>query len=423
MKYWHFIASSVLVVCLVKSFLTSASTIGNENVSTRNNPLVRVDIRDLVALVDANETFSRFATDVYKRKHSIKHVLMFDPKNESNASIFESDGFIWVEHYGTALRFLKFFGHFIQKMNIHYTINYIAETDPKELNSYINLYCSDTIQSLTIEGTTQSLLDQITKPFKAVESLTISTRIENIASFNRIFPAVRYLRLTPVYMEDKSSIEQWFPHLEHLYIQLDQESLSLSDYGTLLLRNPQIKKLSIWKCSPEFLYTVNEIVPNITNLSLVDYNPYNESSYRNTVFKHVTFFSLLNSDGHVPKNIFFEELTQLQLHSTSTEDWILFAERNPRLEKLDLARVDDEQFKRIITVQKNLVEAKLRFAEDVSDEHVLEFIRNNRNASQIQFTRQSIGFGKVAAHLNKKGFGNTFNITVHDNLLELNRRA
>lgn len=233
-----------------------------------------------MALVDANETFTQFAVDVFARKFSHMLVLIEDPElGDNTRGIYVGDQVINVRHIESGMQLLKFFGHLIEKLRFYYREGYLISTDPQKLTKYINLYCSDTLKEFSLwnrDVKYENLLSGMTKPFTAVKSLCIDGAYKTMASpslsFAGLFPAIRQLYFAPYTLFDKESIVQTFPQLKHLTLITSQSNLLESDLEKMLMQNPHVQNLTLYFSSPEFLYVVNELLPNITELNLFAYN-------------------------------------------------------------------------------------------------------------------------------------------------------
>lgn len=390
-------------------------------------------IGELVAAADANETYARFAVDIFQRRHSSR-VVRFDNLKDKIVSwtlpIQIIDQSITIRQMDVALSILKYFGQLIPSIEIHHSDLYTAQSDPKEFYNHINLYCADNLKSLKLNTNDEHLFAGMTKPFAQVETLSIAGRFESFASetltFSELFPRVRDLNLEPDQIDDKSSTDQAFPHLETLSIAFHYNVLLEEDFEKLMRKNAQIRKLSVSYSSPKFIQTVNEILPNITDLRLLDYNRHNESvTGYNVTFKHVTNFAVSMRLGNLPENIFFENLKELRVDSYANRDWLFFVERNLGLEKLifESGLIYNEKFKRIIALNLNLREVSLCINYDVTDANVISFVRNHKNVNRFCFktwgkhSEEYSGLGEVL----QNELGKAFNVTTRENVLLIER--
>lgn len=331
------------------------------------------------------------------------------------------------------MKVLKYFGHLIKRMNIEYNDYYLSTEDPKEVNDYINLYCANTLTYLYVMGKDENLFAEMKKPFKAVKNLILSGPFKSLASstlsFSELFPALQELSLYIKSINDPNSVVQAFPHLEQLNVSFWYNALSESVYGQLLRQNSHIKKLTIINSSRRLMRITNQIVPDITYLHIRSYNPNNEQGDgQSVVFKHVTNFTYesYGDSDQVPDDVFFEKLTEISIQMKSYKNWIIFAEKNPNLQKLKiLGPVYKDQFERLNEVSSNLVDVQIQSIDkDVSDDSVLRFVRAHKHANRIYvYGRRydNYGFREVGMILKGEGFEDIFDIKAYETVLELDR--
>lgn len=402
-----------------------------------NNLLNELRIRELVAAADANETYAAFAVEVFKQKHTHRHVR-FDDLREKVVNwlmpIQIIDGAITIRQFDIGQRLLKHFGHLISSIEVHHSDLYVPHSNPEDFYNHINLYCADSLKSLTLKTHDQHLFTGMRIPFANVKSLSISGLFDSFdsqsLSFSELFPAVQELSLSPDQIDDKNSIDRHFPKLSSLSINFNRafehNVLLEEDFEKLLLKNPQIQNLGVSSSTPKFMNTVSKILPNITNLTLHDYNLYNDTDCEyETMFKHVSNFTLVIWRGYLPHSIFFESLKQLNVDSFANRDWLFLVQRNPHLEKLNFANglIYNNKFEQIISSNLNLVEISLQLDHNVTDENILRFLRNHKSAHRISLNtwgKQLPGYIELGEILQEE-FGDAYNVSAGENKLVINR--
>lgn len=387
-------------------------------------------------MVDANQTFAQYALDVFEQKYSNALVVIQNPKVKPTlwANPIHGDrDFIYVAKFSYALKILKYFGHLIKRMNIDYNEYYLSTEDPKEVNDYINLYCADTLTNLNVMGEDENLFAEMKKPFKAVKNLILSGPFKSLASstlsFGELFPALHELSLYIKSINDQNSVVQAYPHLEKLSVSFWYNALSETVYEQLLRQNSHIKKLSIFNSSRRLMRITNQIVPDITYLHIRSYNPNNDpADGQSVVFKHVTNFTYesYGDSDQVPDDVLFEKLTEISIGLKSYKNWIIFAERNPNLQKLKIrGPVYKDQFERLNEVGSNLIDVQIQSIDkDVSDDSILRFVRAHKNANRIHLYGRRIdyyGFREVGMILKGEGFEDIFDIKAYETVLLLDR--
>ncbi|XP_055296486.1 uncharacterized protein LOC129565530 [Sitodiplosis mosellana] len=403
MKYRKYFAFICFVIVLF--YLRSKHISGGNQISAISEAqLGEVDIYELITLVGSNKSLTYEAMELFKRKYSNKTVFITDPHMEAKYStIYGNTERIFICHFDTALEVLKMFGHLISSLRVEYSESYISRNNPSKINKFINLYCSASLTELSVDARDVNLFRDMIKPFEKVKVLFLGGQFKTLASsdlsFVELFPAVHDLYLQHLQITNNKCIDQEFIHLKYLYVQLcyndepTQFCSNETDIEKLLRKNPQIQALSLTYSSPKFLNIVYKVLRNITDLTLISYNPRrepNEGDAEDIIFEYVTNFTLVTGMGEVPFNIFFKNLKELHIEATS--DWFILAERNQNLEKLfmDGGYVDNEQFMRIVGVDSKLVETTLYIGENVWDESVITFIKNSKHLRKVTFFSENL---------------------------------
>lgn len=364
-----------------------------------------MDIHALCSLAETNHHFSFLAGDVFRRKFSRKLFYFEDPLPMADNGIKVFSDKIIIRNVDVILRVLEHFGHLIPKISMQYNqYRSLGLAGITNIIQSINSHCSDTLIEFDLKMCpffTFEFFDQMTNPFRNVKTLSITGQFKGLSSsnlqFNELFPAVQRLTFGFIQMPEKMSLNQYFPHLKHLYVEISQSKEDLTkftekDVQTLFKNNPQINSLKLGRSSLAFLKTVSETLPDLENLSLESlYNGLSSGDNVEILFKHLKKISIDDNMSHIPESIQFGNLSEFDMVGSplSNGEWIQFLTRNPHLKKLTIKRGYTKPFElqTLIEMNLNITEISLMLNATVEDDIIIKFIKKYRNMKKIHFTR------------------------------------
>lgn len=361
--------------------------------------LESLDLADLLAIAQTNKRLSSLAEYVFQRKYSNKMI-----KLEERNSSFKEDGKITYVHRADAiLSILKRFGPLISNLGLEYgkhIYSFENRTMVSSINQLINLKCSETLIQIEIDTNYESFFDDMTRPFKQVENVTIRGEFEKLGNANmtlvEMFPAMKRLSLGCVQVIDRSIIGLKFPHLEHLHIGMfiNAYYFNETDVETMLKNNPHIRSFKLGSADRKFLPTVNELLPNLESLELENYNSQSNAEYTDeTYFKSVSIVTIYPWYYSGPNNVRFENLTELHTDAFSQfENYhreVDLLKKVKTLKKLyiDIGCYDFDQLQTLMRAPSNLTEFRTKLCTEVTDENIVEFLRNNPGLEKFQFRK------------------------------------
>lgn len=132
---------------------------------------------------------------------------------------------------------------------------------------------SNSLKSLRLEMYEENAFDGIEKPFANVEHVCIVGEYERLGNdnlnFSAIFPKMRRLSIKDSKVTDRTSINLEFPHLEHLNVAfLHPCGFSEDDIKNIIEKNPQLRSLSLYYTTLDFLQFVSQHLHNLEYLDL-----------------------------------------------------------------------------------------------------------------------------------------------------------
>lgn len=359
--------------------------------------LSELDIVSLISLAEVNERFLFLVKNILRRKFEKKLVIFVIPQLNGKIEqyIHEDIDYIKIQHLKVILKLLRHFGHLIQNLKIHY--NYLPNNKVSHIYKFVNMYCSETLQQLHMINSYENLFNQLTKPFKKVENLTLRGKFDRLStcelSFNEVFPAIRTMALDMVNVADMSWIDQKFPHLEHLKMFIwgnneTSECFQESTAKTLIQNNPQIRSLMLRHATPIFLKFISNELPDLRALELHSFNDSNEGNLE-IVFDKVTVFKMQHGLQSVPKNVTFHNLEEFQTDGfpKRCSKWFELIEHHKSLKRLNVIQrcLDDEDISKIAS--QNLTEFSTGFDQNIKDVSILKFIGNSTNLKKIKIIK------------------------------------
>lgn len=390
-----------------------------------------LDVPSLISLAETNEHFFILVSDVVTRRYSKTVVQIISPFYNIEDHVHEKDDTLTIQHFETAIKFIKLFGHLISHIQIKY--DSIFRNSAKDLNQMINNCCSKTLVQIDVHSVQDDFFQDMIKPFEKVQTLSIGGHFKNLGSdkvhFGDLFPSLRNLSLKDVQVSDTSIIERKFMHLEHLSMHIfkydDHRRFTESDLRKIITNNPQIKSLILVHCTRGSLNLVNELLPDLRSLGLVYYTEYIFEIHPEIVFQQLRSFSIEKSSHSLPKNISFKRLERFYTDSFPQEcnRWIELVQKSKHLEKLHVkdGLISNDHLSRLASSNLYLNEISLVCNKDVNDEAIIQFVENNGNVVKIDISKNMPGLLTMVAETFRKDFANDWRINESEYKVSLDK--
>lgn len=350
------------------------------------------------------------AANVFRRVHSKKTVKITNlyyetPKNAFNGGdIRDKDDEIIIQHFGTALKVLKYFGNSISHIKISFNRNepYLKDNSSIiTLNKAINENCSETLLNLELIGSGK-ILEEMTKPFKQVKQFSVRHDSlkdlgSNSLSFNELFPALESFDSKYIEVKNINCLDHEFPNLQHVRIKVPHRDNGKQspEIESFLRKNPQINSLKIDNSNKKILRYVNDVLPNLEQLHINGYNTDSDDGilikFENV--KNLTIYAYYGC-GELYENIKFENLVELHVIPSRYENgnkWIQFAKTSRHLKKLFVESGDnDMKLEMLEQFGPNFNEISLELEPKTSDASIINYVKKCDKIKKIHIKR----FGK-----------------------------
>lgn len=350
-----------------------------------------MNIPGLLHMAEINAKYESIASLSFRWKYRDFEIQIWqaDSNGEEKFRIETRKKVISIDDYYTALGILQHFGNSIRKLRINHSR--MQNNHSAMLNHFIA--SSESIMKLKFDYIRENTLAQFTSPLKAVEDFSCymytGDFIGNILPFDQLFPKLKKLMLTLFSDLDYSFIDCHFPHLEHFGYNIGnspvQQRMKLVE--SIMTKNPQIKSIDARFATVEFVKTIADLLPNVTNLTLFDFEIKNRSVH----FENVQNFKADSlSAGSIDKLTFSSlESVEIKYDIKKFDKWVAFFKQNPQIRRLYLNFFDtisDEQLVGLISELPGLTEMKWGSYGSFNTRVISRVIQRLENLMKFEFS-------------------------------------
>lgn len=387
------------------------------NIDVKLSILEVLDLPQLISLADTNKQLSSLAVNVFRRKYSKKIIRIFNPFYPftpiNNTNVIVDQEFVKITHFGATLKVLRNFGHEITTLEL---CIYLSSTDVQisdalaKINTYIGMYCADTLIEFDVSSYEKSLFRKMFKPFKRVERVFINGRFDNFDSetlaFEDLFPAMQKLDLLNIETTDGSFIARKYPNLQDFTcaIRTDDAHIRQEHVQALLEKNRQIRRLRVSGYTRQFLKNVSKTVLRLECLEIEEYDADVDSADDKLpiVFENVRNLTIFSSQAKImPKNIHFPNLVELNMDTyskASTNYLDIIRSLHQNATGFKTLRIWNDHFAGIFVSNdqlealsqeplSRLQEAYLMLDDDVTDRAIINFLDINQAIRKLHLCR------------------------------------
>lgn len=351
----------------------------------------------LIFLAETNEQLAPQVVEVLERKFAKKTLEFRDPyqTGEVGNNVQEEFNSIYIRHFETASKVLKNHGNLIQKVRILHRNS--SNEMSNSIYKSVNLFCSETLKNIEIDAYSHiNSLGDFTKPFKTVDYVTLYGPFSAFGSdefnFAQMFPALQHLVLFDIRSQDLSWVNQTYPHLETLLVDISKSAdasdrLTNTLVGQLIASNPQIRNINLRHPSWQLMKIAAKQFLNLEKLKIKRYIESSDDDVNtNLAFENVISLEIMHGSKSVPMNSTFgqlEKFTTDALPSTCFR-WIDLIAKTKTLKRLNVYReLKNVEFQRLSLVQSDLERAFVMCAEDMQGETIVKFIENNQKLQKF----------------------------------------
>lgn len=361
--------------------------------------LEELSIDALLNVAKTNKHFESMASEVFRRKFGQKTFVFlpnWDILGDAEFGIEKTR--ILITNSELAENILKIFGYLIEKISVVFEKSDM-NNKVKHIARNINKYCSESL--VHIEMTDACTMDVwAQKPFRNVKNVTFKNTLnmpENI-DLVEIFPKMHRLELHDIQSTNEGLFDRKFEHLEHISLKFFLETfLAMENIKQLIIKNPQVRIVSLEHASASFIHFLSENLPNLEVLEIFS-EIHDLDDSQEIVFQNVKILSMEYYASKAPTGIFFHgvEEFRLEIQSELTESWIQFIKQHQNLEKLYLSEpVLDAQIMELADGLPHLIDVSIKCGSDVNPETIIHFIKKNTQIKKLQLDTKEETLRKI----------------------------
>lgn len=378
---------------------------------------------DLISLAETNREHSYLSADVFRRRYNNKTIILpipcYTDSNISPNPFDEVDRYIKIRHFTHASKVLIHFGHVISSLRIeHY---YLPNSRALEIYKLVNSHCSETLVHFYLSDELEDAIEHFSKPFKAVEFLTLDGEFKKLSSskftFSELFPAVCNLDLSLVRIQQIDCTDLVLPRLTFLYIRIwDDQALYFSeaDAAQLIKNHPKIRELILRYPSRNLLKIVANGLFFLEKLTLQHYEERTDDDDEAIYFGNLNKLAMERCARSMVSNVTFGNLQEFQTDAFPSQciRWINFIESDKNLRHFQSTlHIHEAQIVRLAQADLNLEDVSILCAADVRVDSVMQFIESCKRLKRIQLRMLSINFLNTILSALKQRFREDWIIT------------
>lgn len=351
-----------------------------------------VDFNDMLSLIEAVPTISPIITQILATKYN-----NFEWKIELNETVrvkireYSEEKCFRIMNFKDVVFYLKHFGSAIKKLSINDKL--IGESESIILSQLINEYGCRQLTHLNLGELREDTLQQFAEPFENVEVLAFQMEREiknGILPLNQLFPQLKQLEINIFPDVDCNFFDIELPNLQYITIidntprsyLLDSVALSTIMTG-FLSKNTRIQSANLTVKSWQYIKAINELLPNIENLTLKMF----ESQSGKVHMENVKNLDL-NSYYYFPIDKFtFPRLESIKINFMIEffSMWCEFLAAHENLAKLDLIVISQMELVNFTMKSHNLVEVNVTIEKYEPDrvDSVIEFIEQHEKLMKL----------------------------------------
>lgn len=384
------------------------------NVDCQLMILERLNVPSLISIAETNKYFAKLVPSVLQRIFAKKLVIFHIPyySDKIDLNVFETDDDIQIQNIRTISKLLQKYGHLISRLKIEQF--YSTGNGAYFIQNLTNLYCSEALIELHMvfvhftshvasssRYSAKHSVEEFKKPFKRLERLFLHGDFKDLNNqeldFNEIFPALRYLSLELIGVQNISWVDQNFSHLKELHAQIWSTHeiagfFSESAVEKLISTNPQIQRLTLRNSSGKLLKFIASELPAVEHLGLeLCADPAQNILDRKIHFENVKSFKMYANIHNLLRNIVFEQLDEFQLEDYQGDPtiWIEFIDKNSNLSKLRVPEqyINNTDVLQLSMANLGLTEVSIALGEDVTNGAIVKFIKKHKNLMKMDLIK------------------------------------
>lgn len=233
-----------------------------------------LDLTGLLSVAETSKLWNKYAGTIYAEKLAAKKIIVdrmvFSNFREQRYKI-EPDN-ITISKPSTLVSLLRIFGNQITRVSIDFEC-----MDPfhsRHIEMFINRNCADSLRELQLKYCREMAMDEIIKPFRKLEQLTIVGGYvgQHISAFNKLFPRLQRLELHNNEVTNRSCLEMKFANLHEIIVDIECRTrigFRVLDLTKAMRLNPQIQALTLRSnVNQSVVSIVDKLLPNLSHFEL-----------------------------------------------------------------------------------------------------------------------------------------------------------
>lgn len=370
----------------------------------------------LVNFAEINPNYAYLTGRAFREKYQNYQITLMGLDGVApgeNSMEFPENAYLSIEDYELSKKTVKYFGHYIKKLTIKDSS--FEGIRSQTINQMVNNFTCESATHLNLASSKEHAFSQFTKPWLNVEEVACQIhekQIGDILLFNEIFPNLKRFTLVIDQSDvDYNIFDAHMPHLELLMIRVVNFQYgwmhSIAIDG-LVRKNAHILRASFFGFPDNYIRTVNQLMPNVTDLTIDNFN-------LGTHFVHmenVKHFALKIYVATSIDQLSFSRLEsiEMKLYSDVFTRWMMFFRNHRNLTKLFVdSPLIEEEFTEITTELPDLVDLLIQFIDEISSEAIITFIETHDKLQRFEVTTRS---QLDLEHLHEV-LGNKWNISHH----------
>lgn len=349
------------------------------------------ELFDFAQIADFKE-YRDLAAEAYGSTHSNSIILV--KGYEMNRELLHQNNMIQFKGFKTFSTFLSTFKKYVKNVRIDFSRFDRLKNERGPYLNEIELHSAKSLNRIEIRRSNELDMKHIaTMSFPNVEEVAFFGCFFGSYStldLRNVFPNVQRLSATFVTFSDRRWVNNSFPNLTQLQIDIHRDHFHDDDIVSILNANNKIHTLGIIECTSNLLREIDENYSNIVNLGLTNIPDELATSF-DIHLSHVRRFrfkGMLRSE--IP--ITFDRLIELQWHSRAHPDVALLPliqEHKNTIEMLYIEKTilsDDDliQMHDMPRLEKMVLHFESGSEVTITAKALLDLLEANENLTEIQ---------------------------------------
>lgn len=350
--------------------------------------LEELDIYDLIMISQTNHLFTDLASDVFRRKHSHKTIMISGTFSENSTnSVSDSQGIIMIKNLMLSVMLFKTFGPLIQTLEVYN--RYINYDQRKRIHAVISEHCSG-LTSIEMDCI-ENELDNFPFPLRSVQTVNINGELTSSSSqfkIDSVFPAVRQLTLSYILHINSTIFDVKLPFLEGIKIILPYTENMKNTLELLFKKNEQIQSVALqFYNSFDCLKIASKYLPNLEELQFNFNYQLNQHREDEVHFRKVKKFKTSLGQANYFDLVTFDHLEEIDLNCGSS-DCIRFTDRNSNVSRVNIVAVSmkDDDFLTIGRKLNELTDFSLKNFWDITPDAIITLVQESEHLRKLKLT-------------------------------------